>query len=269
MNIDDYLNNLQSDLDSRLSRLGGGLTPESPLTTSSNGEGRGEKTGTKFCPECGTKVDAEANFCPNCGFRFNEDENDNEVINGESNENEGILWTDTAILAKKYGISRKEVHDLLMGFITVNEEMNIDWYLLDMADHQHELGEATWMDYSDVLQQYIKDEGIAAGPHLSLFIIGGNDVIPQPAEANPCFSPSPWSDGTDEDHVHADFYYCFYGPLPLDFLDFNRARCNVARLPLETGEMHTTIEEDIQAYFNISNMVSEEGGINIGRAVMT
>lgn len=125
------------------------------------------------------------------------------------------------------------------------------------------------MDYSDVLQQYIQDEEIQAGPHLSLFIIGGNDVIPQPAEDNPCYSPSPWSDGTYEDRVHADFYYCFYGPLPLDFLDFRRARCNVARLPLETGEIHTTIEEDLQAYFNISNMVTGDGGIDIGRAVMT
>lgn len=259
MNIDEYLNSLQSDLDSQLSRLGlGGQQPSSIIEPED-----------KFCPECGTKVDAEANFCPNCGFRFNEDENDNEVFNGESNENEGIIWTDTKILADKYGVSREKVHDLLMDFITTNEEMGIDWYLLDMADHQHEQGEATWMDYSDVLQQYIKDEGIAAGPHLSLFIVGGNDVIPQPAEANPCFSPSPWSDGTYEDHVYADFYYCFYGQLPLDFLDFNKARCNVARLPLEMCEMHTTIEEDIQAYFNISNMVSEEGGINIGRAVMT
>jgi hypothetical protein len=69
--------------------------------------------------------------------------------------------------------------------------------------------------------------------------------------------------------VFADFYYCFYGQLQLDFLDFRSARCNVARLPLEMGQMHTTIEEDLQAYFNISNMVSEQGGIDIGRAVMT
>jgi hypothetical protein len=261
MNIDEYLNNLQSNLDSQLSQFGVG--DQQPLSTT-------EKEGN-FCPECGTKVEAEANFCPNCGFCFNEDENDNAAANvyGESSENEGIIWTDTAILAKKYDISREEVQDLLMDFITTNEEIGVDWYLLDMADHQHELGEATWMDYSDVLQQYIKDEGIAAGPHLSLFIVGGNDVIPQPAESNPCFSPSPWSDGTYEDHVFADFYYCFYGQLPLDFLDFNKARCNVARLPLEMGEMHTTIEEDLQAYFNISNLVSEEGGIKIGRAVMT
>ena len=255
MNIDEYLNNIQSDLDKQLSRFDVGI-----LQTSDK-----EKEEGKFCPECGMKVETGANFCPNCGFCFNEVP----AVNDESSENEGIIWTDTAILAKKYDISREEVQDLLMDFITTNEEMGVDWYLLDMADHQHELGEATWMDYSDVLQQYIKDEGIAAGPHLSLFIVGGNDVIPQPAESNPCFSPSPWSDGTYEDHVFADFYYCFYGQLPLDFLDFNKARCNVARLPLEMGEMHTTIEEDLQAYFNISNLVSEEGGIKIGRAVMT
>lgn len=214
-----------------------------------------------FCPECGTQVDTDANFCPNCGYCFNNQ--------GESCENEGIIMTDTAIMAKKYSVSREEVLQILTDFITANAEFGIDWHLLDMADCQHDLGEATWMDYSDVLQQYIKDEGILAGPHLSLFIIGGNDVIPQPAEDNPCYSPSPWSDGTYEDRVHADFYYCFYGQLPLEFMDFNKARCNVARLPLETGQMHTTIEEDLQAYFNISNMVTEKDGIDIGRAVMT
>ena len=94
-------------------------------------------------------------------------------------------------------------------------------------------------------------------------------MIPQPAEANPCFGASEWYDDNYEDHVYADFYYCFYGKLPLQFLDFNKARCNVARLPLETGKMETTLEEDLQAYFNLSNMVTDEGGIHIGRAVMT
>lgn len=255
MNIDDYLNNLQSDLDSQLSQFG--LNGQQNVSD-------GMEQECKFCPECGTKVEADANFCPNCGYCFNAEESDENETLGESNEAEGIIWTDTLVLAQKYGTSRQTVRDLLVDFITANQEMGIDWHLLDMADRQQELGEATWMDYSDVLQQYIKDEGIVAGPHLSLFIIGGNDVIPQPAEDNPC------SSGTDyDDRVYADFYYCFYGQLPLDFLDFNKARCNVARLPLEMGQMHTSKEEDIQAYFNISNMVSEEGGIKIARAVMT
>lgn len=274
IDINDYLNALQSDLDNQLSQfdINSGLNPD------------GAEMVFKFCPECGTKVVADANFCPNCGYNFNATETDTDAVgidadatesveseefHQESDENEGIIWTNTEILSRKYGVDRDQVLDILKGFIDDSEGIEIVWHLLDMADYQDELGEATWMDYSDVLQQYIKDEGIVAGPHLSLFIIGGNDVIPQPAEANPCYSPSPWSDGTYEDHVFADFYYCFYGQLPLDFLDFNKARCNVARLPLETGEMNTSIEEDLQDYFDRSIDVSRDDGIKIGRAVMT
>jgi hypothetical protein len=255
MNIDDFLNDIQSDLDSQLSQFGLNGGQQSAAS-------EGEK---KFCPECGTQVEADANFCPSCGYNFNaETEDSARGTQDKSNEREGIIWTDTNILAKKYGTSRYSVVDVIEGFISANDNLDLCWHLLDMADRQHEVGEGTWMDYSEVLQNYIKNEGIAPGPHLSLFIIGGNDVIPQPAEDNPCGS------GTDYDsYVYADFYYCFYGQLQLDFLDFCQARCNVARLPLETGPMHTTIEEDLQAYFNISNMVSEDGGIAIGRAVMT
>lgn len=260
MNIEDYLNNLQSDLDNQLSQFGlnSGLQ---------NTSGYDEK---KFCPECGMQVNSDANFCPSCGYNFSVEEqeavdSDNVAANwNDSCEQEGIVWTDTKELAKKYGITRDAVLDIIEGFIRANDDLDLSWHLLDMADQQLELGEATWMDYSDVLQQFIKDMSIASGPHLSLFIIGGNDVIPQPAEDNPCSSGSDY-----DDRVYADFYYCFYGQLPLDFLDFRLARCNVSRLPLETGQMHTTIEEDLQAYFNISNMMSEQGGIEIGRAVMT
>jgi len=258
MNIDDYLNDLQSDIDSQLSQFG--LNGEQQ-----NAIGEAEK---KFCPECGTQVEIDANFCPSCGYNFNAEtvvpDSSANGLQDNSSEQEGIIWTDTQVLAKKYGVSRDKVERLLMTFVTANEQMGIDWYLLDMAGRQLEVGEATWMDYSEVLQNYIKDESIAPGPHLSLFIVGGNDVIPQPAEDNPCSSGSDY-----DDRVFADFYYCFYGQLQLDFLDFRCARCNVARLPLEMGQMHTTIEEDLQAYFNISNMISEQGGIDIGRAVMT
>lgn len=253
MNIDEYLNNLQSDLNNQLSGLG----IETRQTA--------EESTCKFCPECGAKVDAAANFCPSCGYCFNAEASATEEhFSDNSSEQEGIIWTDTQRLANKYGISRIAVADIIEGFINANNDFGLNWHLLDMADHQVGLGEATWMDYSDVLQNYIKDEGIASGPHLSLFIVGGNDVIPQPAEDNPCGGGSDY-----EMFVYADFYYCFYGQLPLDFLDFNKARCNVARLPLETGLLRTSIEEDLQAYFNISNMVSEQGGIGIGRAVMT
>ena len=255
MDIDEQLNKLQSKLDYQLSRFELRISQEE-------------------CPECGTKVDVGTNFCPNCGFQLDKDVFSYHVANqpkdwDDSRTDEGIIWTNTAELAKKYDTNRDKVVAMLMQYISDNEELGLEWHLLDMANRQHELGESTWMDYSDVLQKFISDEGITPGPHLSLFIIGGNDVIPQPAEVNPCYGGSEWYDDNYEDHVYADFYYCFYGRLPLDILDFRKARCNVARLPLETGEMETSLEEDLQAYFNISNMATKEGGIKIGRAVMT
>lgn len=257
MNFDDFINDLQSDIDSQLSQFGL----------------NGDSGNKKFCPECGTQVVPDTNFCPECGYNFNADSEDstnsNDEPHDESDVQEGIIWTDTKVLADKYKTTRNAVQRIIQGFVSANEDLGLCWHLLDMADHQNGLGEATWMDYSEVLQNYIKNEDIAPGPHLSLFIIGGYDVIPQPIEANPCEGNTEWDENSYDDHVYADFFYCFYGQLQLDFLDFRKARCNVARLPLETGQMRTSIEEDLQAYFNISNMVSEQGGIDIGRAVMT
>ena len=184
MNFDDYINDLQSDIDSQLSQFGL----------------NGDSDKKKFCPECGTQVMADANFCPECGYNFNADSNNEDL--DESDVQEGIIWTDTKVLAAKYKTTRNAVQSIIKGFISANEHMDLCWHLLDMADHQSELGEATWMDYSEVLQHYIEKNGIIAGPHLSLFIIGGYDVIPQPIEANPCEGNTEWDDVID--------YHCYY-----------------------------------------------------------
>ena len=64
MNIDEYLNNLQNDLDDQLSRFG--VSDQSTGNMFSSAEAE-EK---KFCPECGNKVAADAKFCPECGYKF-------------------------------------------------------------------------------------------------------------------------------------------------------------------------------------------------------
>ena len=80
MNIDEYLNNLQSDLDSQLSSIDSQLSSiDSQLSrfglssgqSSAQQPASGEK---KFCPDCGTQVEADAKFCPNCGFHFIDEE---------------------------------------------------------------------------------------------------------------------------------------------------------------------------------------------------
>ena len=64
MNIDEYLNNLQSNLEDQLSRFGVNEKPSGNMFSVA------ETDEKKFCPECGNKASADANFCPDCGYKF-------------------------------------------------------------------------------------------------------------------------------------------------------------------------------------------------------
>lgn len=82
MNIDDYLNDLQNNLDDQLSRFGVSDQPQGNMFSTEETE---EK---KFCPECGNKVAVEEMFCPECGFRFQ-----NEDVNAEMEDSPNIEET--------------------------------------------------------------------------------------------------------------------------------------------------------------------------------
>jgi NADH pyrophosphatase NudC (nudix superfamily) len=128
MNFDNFINDLQSDIDSQLSQFG--------LNVNSDNK--------KFCPECGTQVVADANFCPDCGYNFNSESEvsidpDNET-HEESDVKEGIIWTDTRVLAAKYKTTRNAVQSIIEGFISTNEDFDLCWHMLDMADRQYEVG---------------------------------------------------------------------------------------------------------------------------------
>ena len=265
MELDEHLNQLNKDLERKLGNLYHTNCPKQSDTD----DIKSEDEEFHFCPECGTRLTEDAKYCMNCGYKIklSNDEKENDVFDDKEDcEQYGIIFTDTEILAEKYGIGRGEVEDLLSNFIEDNGNHGYDLLMLDMANHQQKLGEGTWMDYSEALQLFMQEKNIKPSPHNSLFIIGGDDVIPQPCEENPCASPDP---SPYDEFVHADFYYCFYGKLPLEFLDYSKARCNVSRLPLEDGELSTAIGDDLQAYFNISNQALEDGGISVGKAVMT
>ncbi len=68
MNIDEYLNTLQSNLDEQLSRFGVTNQPAGNMFS------REETEEVKFCPECGNKVTASAIYCTKCGYHFQDDE---------------------------------------------------------------------------------------------------------------------------------------------------------------------------------------------------
>ena len=256
MELEDYLSQLKSGIDDAFKQA-------ADFSSSIQKKGMEERRAL-FCPECGTRLPADAHFCMECGCNIAEYMSGNGCNKKHDKAVDGIIWTDTKKLAEKYDEEESHVVGIFEDFIAENDELGVNWVMLDMADRQKELGEATWMDYSEVLQNFMKQNNIPPSSSLALFIVGGYDVIPQPCEENPS------GDGTPYDsHVYADFYYCFYGQLNLELLDYTKARCNVARLPLETGSMETSIVGDIVNYFYLSNLVSKNGGINIGRAVMT
>ncbi len=277
MNIDDMLNNLQADLDRRLEEYmpRENNTPEvSPSAEDSED--------TIFCPECGTRVASDANFCPNCGESLNDDcqcddddedddwyddeEDDDWCDDDEATESVVILFTDSAALAGKYGVSENDVTRILLNHINELQSVGHNGYLLDASKYSLGGDDVTWMDYRDLIANFMDDNNIDPSPKVSLFIIGGNDVIFQPAIKNPSFSPSPWGDNEYQETIFADFLYCF-DEIDREFLDYNRARCNVSRLPLESGKMASTITDDIKRFLERSFEVID--GLSISKAVMT
>ena len=127
MNIDEYLNNLQTDLDNQLSQFGLGSSQPSNQSLEETVEN------VKFCPECGTKVDSDARFCPNCGMRlesFEEESVQEESSSNDSPANEqiGVIFTDTHKLAEKYDTSQDEVMAVIESFREQSREYGIEWY---------------------------------------------------------------------------------------------------------------------------------------------
>lgn len=183
-------------------------------------------------------------------------------------ELQGILFTDTSRLAAKYGTGRDEVSRVLKGFIDQSESFNHHWLLLDAADYQKELGPAPgWYDYNEIVSDFKMGMGLASGPTLCLFIIGGDDVIPIPMIADPY--------GTAMGLMPTDMAYCFSGVFLADLMDggertltLDYVRNNVSRLPLEDGFMDTSLEDDLQSYFNLSSLY-ERDGIPVEGVVMT
>ncbi len=133
-----------------------------------------------------------------------------------------------------------------------------EFLFLDAVDYPEELsGEPTWHDYKAVLLEFMMGMGLRKSPSLSVFIIGGDDVIPMPRIAS--------TQRTGD--LHADLLYCFEEDEP-DCVCVEDAICNVGRLPMENGKMPTTLSDDLQSYFNLSGMFLEDG-IEVNNVMMT
>lgn len=179
----------------------------------------------------------------------------------------GIILTDGNALARKYGCTIQEVYDVFNDFIQNAYDQQMYWTFLDISqyglDSTHET--PSWIECNEAVSRCIADNNLTAGPDLHLFIIGGDDVIPIPRVEDP------WPYGGER--IPTDTCYAFEGTYIVDLLDSRDsdftvgcARNNVARLPLEDGQLDTDIRSDIGAYFNISSMYG--GGIPVGNVLM-
>ena len=259
MNIDEYLNNLQNDLDNQLSQFGFG---RSQTSGQQHEEGFSD---FKFCPECGTKVDADARFCPNCGTRLDSLEEEPEQVEENSfyensdDEQIGVIFTDTHKLSEKYGCSQDEVMTVIESFREQSREHGMEWYLLDAPGYVEDKDAPFWLDYNEAISDFMQEYDLPRGVEIPVFIIGGHDVIPIPMVED-VFGSS------DTGHIPCDMCYCFGGNFFSDLWDYgdhsiteDYVRNNVARLPLEDGAMDTSLADDLGDYFERCTQYYDEG----------
>lgn len=181
-------------------------------------------------------------------------------------EHYGIVMTDTCRLAEKYGRTREEIIAVFQPFFETAESQSMHWGFLDVAEHYDGMQSSDWTEYNNLVSRFVEDYGLPAGPDLHLMIVGGADVIPVPEIADP------YEHGSGI--IPTDTCYSFDGTYLPDLVDggnftleVSQARNNVARLPLEDGQLTTDPMNDLGAYFNLSGMFG--GGIPVKSVVMS
>ena len=168
-----------------------------------------------------------------------------------------IVLTNSLRLAAKYRASQQDILAILEKNLVYQQI--VEFHLLDVSDYQDEFGEKpTWQEHKAILGDFMAGMGLHPSPSLSLFIVGGDDVIPMPRITNPI---------NETEQLESDILYCFAGE-ELTRLDAKEALCNVGRLPLESGSLPSTLNDDLQSYFNLSNMMLMTG-IEVNKVVMT
>lgn len=168
-----------------------------------------------------------------------------------------ILITDSIILAEKYRTSQQYVIELIQKNIQIFNE-TCEVLFLDAADYFDELCiDNTPSSYHSIIIDFVKGMGLSFSPSLSVFILGGDDVIPMYRFDNPV------QEGVV---ITTDYFYSFSSFE--DCIDADLALFNVGRLPMENGIMPTSIKDDLQSYFNLVAMFFSIG-IDVDRVVMT
>ncbi len=191
-----------------------------------------------------------------------------------------VLWTDSEKLALKYYgkiVGRGEtgpvnlaeiIRGQLLGFMREAAQPGVAYFLIDLSlpewsgliDRQR-----SWQSCHAVLGAFRKSAAAGhgvTGP-MSLFIIGGDDVVPMPKVRNPLDDEIKSANRLDvlEAEIEVDWLYAFPeknirvdsgGYLDPEALSGAETAFYVSRLPLESGMMETTFEDDILRYLRRS-----------------
>lgn len=171
-----------------------------------------------------------------------------------------IIYTNTYILARKYMISEDTVIRALDAYITSERERGNQWFLLDVAVSNLKRPELykhnEWESYQNYLSSFLHKNRIISDIHTSVFIIGGDDVIPIPRYRIPI------DDAPIEFEVEMDMFYCFKpGVKVTAFLNtvkaaetggekqvFDHIQCNIGRLPIEVGDVSLPFQNSVISY---------------------
>ena len=186
--------------------------------------------------------------------------------------------TDCRKLSEKYYgdtcYLKERIYDRFAQIIKSYEEVGITYRLLDVDDRYASLLEEYpgWMGYHKALDEYCTQNGINENEPTGLFIIGGDDVIPMPKIENP--AAEAYTSESQEMTIDADVLYAFSGDyIKISHTDrlsrntflqnLGKPRFHVGRLPLESGMMSTSFDEDILIYFARAIDAHRAGGIKI------
>lgn len=196
----------------------------------------------------------------------------------------GIIFTDTCVLADKYGCRRQEILNVINAYIRGCVDRGVEWQLVDVGGHDFDYifsKDISWQGYSRALADNCAGMGWHTDCNTPLLIIGGDDVIPVPIVTFPVINPK---GETELSRLEVDLYYCFapYFDLRKEFDGFSgkeyqkdelynyflsRAVFNVSRLPLERGDIPTSVTHDLGGYFE--RCLATGGTINIDSLLPT
>lgn len=98
-----------------------------------------------------------------------------------SGPTDGIIFTDTQVLAEKFSLSEYEVLSSIKHYITASKQRGFEWALLDMSDNSNRQFltiDKSPYSYHNALNAFTSRRNWKTDAETCLFIIGGNDVIP-------------------------------------------------------------------------------------------